>query len=348
MGSSDNASPSPAFLSVFRQEALEGRMSFERFMELALYHPQVGYYRADRQRVGYAAGTDFFTASTSAPLFGELVSAAASSLLRADPGTHTFVEIGAEKGAGILEGRPHPFAGYRCIRAGEPLNLTGPLIVFSNELFDAQPFRRYLAEGGRWVEQGVGLDQDRLVEVPLGRPPAPSLGEPRGEGQRLDAPLASAALCAEIARQPWTGLFLAFDYGKSWESLLHDTPQGTARVYWRHQQSNDLLARPGEQDLTCHVCWDWLSQALLDSGFGVPELSSQESFFMRHSQQAIAALIGRTDPQGALLKRSLTQLLHPAHLGQRFQVLHAVRDRLPDSPVGGPGRPGPQNAEKSP
>ena len=327
MGSSDTTAPSPEFLALLARAAgADKAVSFARFMQLALYDPALGYYRRERERVGYAEGTDFFTATTSAPVFGSLVSAAAQSLLKGDPAKHTFVELGAEPGRGILEGQAHPFAGYRCLRVGEALELSGPLVVFSNELFDAQPFHRYKAEGGRWREWGVGIRGDTLVEVPLDtRSPCPLPPDP-ADGQWLDAPIGASTLCAALAAQPWTGLFLAFDYGKSWEELAMHTPQGTARAYWRHRQSNDLLARPGEQDLTCHVCWDWLSESLTGAGFAEPRLDSQEAFFMRHAQQAIAPLVTRTDPSSAPLKRSLTQLLHPAHLGQRFQVMHATRD----------------------
>ncbi len=62
---------SPEFAAVFRTQAdASGVMSFARFMELALYHPEVGYYRQDRARIGFGGETDFFTASTSGPLFG--------------------------------------------------------------------------------------------------------------------------------------------------------------------------------------------------------------------------------------------------------------------------------------
>ena len=54
-------------------------MTFARFMELALYHPVVGYYQRDRVRIGLGGRTDFFTATTSGPMFGELVSAACRS-----------------------------------------------------------------------------------------------------------------------------------------------------------------------------------------------------------------------------------------------------------------------------
>src|SRR5437588_4750600 len=64
----------PEFAAVFHAHAdVTGAMTFARFMEIALYDPQIGYYRRKQPRVGYGAGTDFFTASTSGSMFGELV-----------------------------------------------------------------------------------------------------------------------------------------------------------------------------------------------------------------------------------------------------------------------------------
>lgn len=297
-------------------------MPFARFMELALYHATVGYYRRDRARVGYAPGTDFFTASTSGPIFGELVAAACVQLLGTrDPRAHTFVELGAEPGGGVLAGVSHPFAAVRTVHLGEPLALTGPCVVFSNELFDAQPCERHVCRRGRWWQLGVRLDGNRLLEVEL-----PSTFEaPISEGYHFDQPLAAAKLAASIAEQPWTGLFLAFDYGKSLRELTEACPAGTARAYHRHTQSNDLLAHPGEQDLTCHVCWDWLIDALVRQDFPAPRLDSQEAFFVRHAADFIAATTAAEAARLSQRKLALLQLLHPAHLGQKFQVLHALR-----------------------
>ena len=115
-------------------------MTFADFMALALYHPEVGYYRRARQRVGYAPDTDFFTASTSGAIFGELITAASCALLGDDdPRDFTFVEIGAEPGAGVLAAVSHPFLSSRVVQVGEPLELCGRCVVFSNELFDAKP-----------------------------------------------------------------------------------------------------------------------------------------------------------------------------------------------------------------
>ncbi|MBI5382930.1 MAG: SAM-dependent methyltransferase [Opitutae bacterium] len=317
------------FLACYRAAAVaDGTMSFARFMELALYHPQVGYYRQQRPRVGQTPGTDFYTASTSAPLVGELLAAAGATLLRArgaQPKEFTWIEIGAENDGGVLAGVAHPFAATRTVRLGESLTFAGRCVVFSNELFDAQPCRRFVRRGDTWRELGVTLRGDAFESVELAAVVAPWLPTEAPEGYLFDAPRAAAELAGQIAAQPWSGLFLALDYGKSWQALATETPAGTVRAYHRHTQSAELLARPGEQDLTCHVCWDWLSEALVQHGFAAPALESQEAFFVHHAAEAIAAIATAEAARFSSRKQALLQLLHPAHLGQKFQALHAWR-----------------------
>jgi len=304
-----------------------GVLSFERFMEIALYDPEVGYYRQSRPRVGYGADTDFFTASTSGSVFGELISTAAEQLL---DGTstedYTFVEIGSESDGGILKDVPHRFREVITMPLGEPLEIKGRCVVFSNELFDAQPCRRFIGRDGRWHELGIkcsaGLLEETVDEKPSTEMYLPAVA---AEGYRIDAPQAAVTLLEQIARQPWEGLFIACDYGKSWVELTEATPGGTTRAYYRHTQSNDLLARPGDQDLTCHVCWDWLDDALQKHGFPSPTLESQESFLIHHAGSKIAEISSQEATNLSQRKLALMQLLHPAHLGQKFQVLHSSR-----------------------
>jgi SAM-dependent MidA family methyltransferase len=301
-------------------------MSFAEFMELALYDPVVGYYRQVRRRIGYGAGTDFFTASTSAPVFGELVAAAATTLLTGrNPRDFVFVELGVEPEGGVLKDVNHPFAGIRQVAVGNELGLDGNCVVFSNELFDAQPFRRFQRQGSSWVELGVAVQQDELVYV-LTADDVPSfLPHTAPDGYLIDAPIAARGLIERIAAASWRGLFLAFDYGKSWPELAESTPTGTARAYYRHAQSNDLLARPGEQDLTCHVCWDWLAASLEQAGFSSPQVQSQEAFLVKNAATFIEQTSRAEAPRLSPKKLALMQLLHPSHLGQKFQVLSSRR-----------------------
>ena len=198
MGSS--APASPAFLDAFRAAAgPAGRLSFARFMELALYHPEAGYYRAARERVGRGPGTDFITSATVGPLFGELVAAAAVHLLGPEAAPrHTFVELGAEPGRSVLDGVAHPFAAVRTVRIGEPIVLSGDCIVFSNELFDAQPCVRTVSRGGGWRERTVELAADGTLAE--GEVPYPDDAPPATEDYAFDRPLAAARLAGEIGR----------------------------------------------------------------------------------------------------------------------------------------------------
>lgn len=327
MGSSPPLSPdfAAAFLA---RSGPAGTLAFSDFMELALFHPALGYYRRDRARVGYAPGTDFYTASSSGAVFGEMVSAACVTLLggEARARDHTFIEIGAEPGGGVLAGVAHPFGSARTAGLGEELNLTGRCVVFSNELFDAQPLRRFVRRGSAWRELGVALAGGALSEVELGAVSEPWLPAGAAEGYIFDAPRAAADLATRIAAQPWHGLFVAFDYGKSLGELAAAAPAGTARAYFQHTQSNDLLARPGEQDLTGHVCWDWLADALNRAGFTRTAVDSQEAFFIRHAGAFLAQAMAAEATRASQRKLALLQLLHPSHLGQKFQVLHGYRE----------------------
>ena len=73
------------------------------------------------------------------------------------------------------------------------------------------------------------------------------------------------------------------------------------------------------------MCWDWLSEALAHAGFAEPKLESQEAFFIRQAGELIAAISTAEAARLSQRKLALMQLLHPSHLGQKFQVLHALR-----------------------
>ena len=91
------ASPLLAILQEKLQTAPHQRLTFAEFMELALYHPTVGYYSSGKVAIG--AQGDFFTATSLGPDFGELL---AEQLLQMKQilGRSPFqiVEMGAGKG----------------------------------------------------------------------------------------------------------------------------------------------------------------------------------------------------------------------------------------------------------
>ena len=65
----------PELLQFIRGEIeRDGPIPFARFMELALYHPEHGYYASGRASIGRRG--DFFTNVSVGPLFGKLLAVA--------------------------------------------------------------------------------------------------------------------------------------------------------------------------------------------------------------------------------------------------------------------------------
>ena len=303
-----------------------GSYPFDDFVQVALYHQEFGYYQRERARVGRTSGHDFATASSVGPLFGKLVRAATVTLATEagfDPSEMHLVEVGAESDQGVFHHDPGPYASVSIRRLGAALTLPANSVVFSNELFDAQPFKRFQKTASHWIEHRVALDAGgHLTEVP-GLQADLTVEAP--EGWIVDLPSGAVSLLRQLAEQRWNGLFIAFDYGREWHDLLESAPEGTARAYHRQTQHNRLLDQPGEQDLTCHVVWDHLREILVQNRFHAPLIERQEAFFLRHAANAVAEVFREGNNALSANRRALASLLHPAHFGSRFQVLHAIR-----------------------
>jgi SAM-dependent MidA family methyltransferase len=327
--------PSPALRARLRAQAGPvGVLSYRDFVAEALYAPGLGYYRrADRARVGRGAGTDFYTASSlRGRIFGRLVRAAAGKLIApAPPWDYALMEIGAEPGEGVFGRDAGPFAEIVTHRLGDPLTSPERGVVFANEWLDAQPFHRFVFRRGAWRELGVRVADEDLTEVELAaisgaaQSFAESLPGAAAEEYHLDISLDAEKLLRELTAPPWPGAVILADYGYDWANLIGERPAGTARAYHRHEISRDLLDRPGEQDLTCHVCWDRLENVLRENGWADARVERQEAFFMRHAAEEIEKILAENTGAFSPARQTLMELLHPAHLGGKFQVLSARR-----------------------
>jgi len=94
----------PELIAAISSEIIKaGPIPFVRFMELALYHPQYGYYMrqpngADHERIGWSG--DFYTSADVHPILGRAIAAQARQMdkLLGFPTPFTIVEMGAGKG----------------------------------------------------------------------------------------------------------------------------------------------------------------------------------------------------------------------------------------------------------
>lgn len=316
-----------AIVEVLRREARGGVVPFVRLVEAALYAPGLGYYVGDRVRVGKAAGTDFTTAAALGPMFGELVAAAAETLV-GDLSGHTLIEVGAEPGQAHFAGVAARFAGLQVFRVGSQPVIPARAVVVANELFDAQPFHRFIRQGEVWRELGVRVDGPTLTVEPLPEFSGPQAAAfaaslpPAAEGWLLDAPLAAEDVLHGLLQGSWNGAAVFLDYGKSVAQCLEGSPAGTARAYRNHRLSGAILENLGSQDLTCHVLWDRLQPILLAHGFRAVRLERQEAFFVKLAGVAMERIMTTGDSEATGRLRALT---HPAHFGAKFQVLSGIR-----------------------
>jgi len=306
-------------------------MPFDEYVDFALYDGQTGYYATPKTRVGRSAQSDFLTSSAFGGIWGELIVDACRHILEGeDLSQYVFVEIAAEPEQFVLSEIDHPFGETKIIRLGDPRDIPSPAIVYSNEWLDAQAFKRFCfdPEDRKWQEMGVTLENGSFRETPIDSSLSlQALGFPHEYTQpyQVDWPSGSIEALEGLCSKKWCGLFLTFDYGLGKEILLKERPLGTARSYHRHKTGSDLLSKVGEQDITCHLCWDELVGVLENSEFNRPQLVTQESFLMNHASGKIKEILSRTTGDPTSKTQVLKELMHPLHMGNKFQALWALR-----------------------
>ena len=303
-------------------------------MEVALYHPEFGYYSRRAQRVGREG--DFITSPSLSPVFSFALSRVIREFLtRVTDGTTSVVDIGCGDGALIhsLHGLVSGAALYGVDRfppPGFPTDLsrvpkTDNQFVICNELFDALPFARLVQRGDElhelWVTERDGsLDwSEHEAEARYGDYFA-ERGIELTDGQFADVSLDWESTCEEICRFVKRGIIVTFDYGYAGQQLFSSRARrfGTAAAYAGHQVSRDLLANPGEQDLTAHINFTDLQRAGERNGFTT-------LFFDRQAKFLLAA--GATEHE---LFKPLEDLASEDPLTLREQREDARRLVLPD------------------
>lgn len=211
-------------------------------------------------------------------------------------------------------------------------------VIFSNELLDAFPVRvfRWQAAGGVWRELGVGLEPEagglgwhwletvtaaterEFREAGFVLPP--ELLEVLPDGFQLELCPEAVDWWAKAGGRLARGYLVAFDYGMLAEELIRpERAQGTLRAYAKHQVRSELLADPGQQDLTAHVNFSAVISAGERAGLVTDGLSRQGECLVRWVQAAMQR--GELSDWNAGQLRQFQTLVHPAHLGHVFRAL---------------------------
>ena len=252
-----------------------GPLSFARYMDLALYHPRLGYYASADRRSGRAG--DFFTSVDLGPLFGELLATQFVEMWRllahdGDGGPLDLVEAAAGNGRlsrdlletaaisapdiypslrlSLVERSPAARAAQRAtlgphadrlVSSGTELPDPVRGVIFANELLDALPVHALAMTDEGLREVYVDADGNRLVERlgPLTREARTHMARESirlESGWRVEVCPAALAWVTDAAARLRQGFLVLIDYGHEARELYSAThAAGTLATYRGHQ-----------------------------------------------------------------------------------------------------------------
>jgi SAM-dependent MidA family methyltransferase len=317
-------------------DAAGGWIGFDRYMELALYAPGLGYYSAGAHKLG--PGGDFTTAPEVSRLFGGCVArqcaeilgvlgggsileiGAGSGRLAADvlarldalgcvPERYLVLEISADlrerQRRSIAAAVPHLARRVEWLDAPPDVAFDG--VVLANEVLDALPVTRF-----RWRPQAGGCEELGVTHEGLRLKWASRAGS--------DAHVAECALLAqagggweegytsEYCRRlsAWTaavteshraGLALWIDYGLPRRHYYFpERRDGTLICHFRQRAIFDPFVAPGLLDISAWVDFTRLAQASSACGYALAGYTTQAHFLAGLSIDAEMQHLAAADP----------------------------------------------------
>lgn len=344
-------------------EASGGRVSFARFMELALYAPGLGYYSAGSHKLGREG--DFVTAPEISPLFGRclarqcaqvlsLLSSADVLELGAGTGRLAVDFLGALSELGTLprrylilevsadlRQRQRQLIEQRLPTLADRVQWLDRLpepgfrgAVLANEIMDALPAHRFRVEQQGLSEYGVAWEDGRfawctyLASDPLRGAVAALL-------QGLPDPLApSYSSEIHLTLGPWirslaavleAGLVLLVDYGFPRSEYYHpQRSEGTLMCHYRHRSHSDPLILVGLQDITAHVDFTAVAEHADGADLKVAGYTTQGKFLIASGLLALEPRAGDTHAQLRWAAEVKTLTLE-TEMGELFKVMALTR-----------------------
>lgn len=354
-------------------QAHHGAISFDHFMQLALYAPHYGYYTGGSHKFGKDG--DFITAPEISPWFGRTLAEQVREVLQ-----HCEQPCILEFGAGtgklayeliaslhqefpnlryeILELSPdlqqrqqetlQSFLAHVHWRQELPQAFEG--VVVANEILDAMPvkllektdehtYHEYYVKVGKqgfeWHKQAATEQQVADLNTRFQHWQEMAELEP-SLPYRTEIHYQAMAWIREMGRWLKKGLALLIDYGYLQSEYYHPLrTQGTLIAHFQHSTHNDVLNYVGIQDLTSHIDFTAIMQAAEASGLDVMGYTSQARFLLNCG--LVTLLSKSLDPnqhlEYAQTIAPIQHLIAESEMGVRFKVLGLAKN-LPIALIG--------------
>lgn len=305
-----------------------GRIDFARFMEIALYYPELGYYRRETHDV-FGIHGDFYTAGQLQPVWGELLARFVQRLYATTDEPEEFAVL--DLGAGRQDLRETLGRwNYRAFDWDtEPLpeNFSG--LVIANEFFDALPVHLLRRTTAGWCELMVA-GRDGKFTFAEGEEISTSLSRyvKRYDSNTEERQLIEVCLCAaewmdRIGALLLSGDVLIIDYGYDARELCR-YPEGTLVGFKRHAVGHDFLSDPGTHDITARVNFSYLRELAITAGLEILAESSLAQWVMDiWSEEDLSKRWKEADDHWRMLWKHLV-----FGMGSTFRVLHLRKGKV--------------------
>jgi len=348
---------------IARMIEMDGPISLGTFMTLALHDRETGFY-ATRESIG-AQGA-FVTAPEISQVFGELIGSWCIACWRdqGSPARPLLVELGPGRGTLMADmlrafrGAPDFLDGlevvlveasarlesvqrerfadapasFRWVQRWDEIESDRLLFVIANEFFDALPVRQFVMTERGWCERVVISGGDALKfalspqPVPLPRHPA------RGDAQAgavYEICPAATSLAEDISRRVAAhgGAALIIDYA-------HDAPGygDTVQAVRKHAR-DDVLAAPGEADLSAHVDFAALAHVIRRAGARAYGPVTQAGFLRNLGIEMRSEQLVRANPAHAdEIRTGVARLTGADAMGDLFKVMAIAPPDAPSPP----------------
>jgi SAM-dependent MidA family methyltransferase len=343
---------------------------FEEFMELALYHPEHGYYSSASPRYGRAA--DYLTAPTASAWYSRVMARLARGLAATDRPIR-IIDLAAGDGSfltGLFEAvethAPEVFHGVVAVERSGAMRRRiverlggdrvvcvgglaeiqpppGPTLIHASELYDALPVARVVGRDGGMRELWVGVDEGAITWSE--RPPRDELvryfadhGVELAQGQIAEANLRAEGYHREVLEAAGVdGVVVILDYGYEAARLYDPRGRrgGSLATFRRHRVARDPLESPGEIDITAHVNWDDLRSAARATGWTEIGLWPLAEFLVRAGlaaelEERGLGMEAEIDAATFSARQEIKRLLDPDGMGSDLKVLVQAHGAMVD------------------
>lgn len=340
----------------------DGPISFRDWMAAALYDAEEGYY--SRQQVRWGREGDYRTSPERSELFGasfaryfaqlydKLGRPKAWTIFEAGAGAGRFAEVllqtleqqfpqvfvassylidevGSHSRAAAAQGLRRFGDRVQFKKLADLKQFLG--VVFSNELLDAFPIHRLFKREGQLHEFYVGVKEDRTFEW-VTNDPIPGLTErfehyfPKfveriAEGQIFEVSPQIEEWLEQVNKKLHSGYIVSVDYGFLSEE---SGPRETLRGFHRHQFVEDLLANPGEHDLTASVDWSFVKKVGIQLGLREISFERLDKFLLAAGvldELELQSKTAESDAERLSLSSTAREMIMPDGMAASFQVL---------------------------